>query len=150
MNLDLSEKNSGLYRGMTWNERLKSRLTELGWTAKELSKRSSLPYNNVVKYLNGEVAQPRGNAIELLAEALNVDPLWLEKDIVLHADLTNPTTDASDLQIQGEIDFEVYNRAREQANREELTIFDGPLDPVEYTKLLNNIYKDELRKKKQR
>ncbi|EXL06238.1 hypothetical protein BG46_15815 [Brucella anthropi] len=66
---------------MTWVERLNEALAKKAWTKAELQRQSGVPYDNIVKYLGGKVDQPRGDTLPKLAQALGVDPLWLEKGI---------------------------------------------------------------------
>lgn len=66
---------------MNWNERLQKALADKGWSNAELARRSGVSYDSVSKYLKGGVSKPRGDALELLAVALGVDSLWLEKGI---------------------------------------------------------------------
>lgn len=68
---------TGHHIGMTWHQRLERRRKALGWSKAELSRRSDLPYDSINKYLRGEVDQPRGDALERLAEAMGLRPAWL-------------------------------------------------------------------------
>lgn len=60
-----------------WAERLRKAFEKTGWTKAELARRSRVSYDNVNKYLRGQVQQPRGDAMERIAKALNLDPLYL-------------------------------------------------------------------------
>jgi phage repressor protein C with HTH and peptisase S24 domain len=60
-----------------WGERLKAAAEELGWSAAELSRRSGVPVENIKKYLQGSVDNPRGNVIAKLATALDRPEVWL-------------------------------------------------------------------------
>ncbi len=62
---------------MNWWQRLQQAVDEKGWTKKELSVRSGIPYDSINKYLRGDIDQPRGNNMEKMAEALSVPLLWL-------------------------------------------------------------------------
>lgn len=62
---------------MDWHERLQRKRAELGWSKRELHRRSGVPYDSVVKYLKGDVDNPRGDILENLARAIGVSPLWL-------------------------------------------------------------------------
>lgn len=42
-----------------------------------MHRRSGVPYDSVVKYLKGDVDNPRGDILEKLAQAIGVTPLWL-------------------------------------------------------------------------
>lgn len=66
---------------MTWTQRLNDAFRDTGWSKAELHRRAGVSYDNVIKYLDGKVDQPRGDTLAKLANALNVDPLWLEKGI---------------------------------------------------------------------
>lgn len=51
-----------------WSDRLKDWMLEAGgMSAAELSRRSGINYDNVVKYLKGRTAAPRGDVLERLA-----------------------------------------------------------------------------------
>jgi transcriptional regulator with XRE-family HTH domain len=62
---------------MHWWDRLEEAREEKGWSRKELSKRSGLPYTNINKYLDGKIAQPRGDVMEILAKTVEKSVLWL-------------------------------------------------------------------------
>ena len=62
---------------MQWFERLQAKRRELGWTKRELHRRSDVPYDSVVKYLKGDVENPRGDILDKLAWAVGVTALWL-------------------------------------------------------------------------
>lgn len=66
---------------MTWSARLQSALTAKGWSKAELSRRSTVPYDSINKYLRGDIEQPRGDTLEKLADALEVDRLWLKEGV---------------------------------------------------------------------
>lgn len=57
-------------RSMEWHERLSERFEATGWGKAELARRSGVDYNSVLKYLAGQVKQPRGDIMEKLAKAL--------------------------------------------------------------------------------
>ena len=60
---------------------MKQALEGKGWSAKELSRRSEISYDNVTKYLKGGVKQPRGDTLDRLADALGIDRLYLKEGI---------------------------------------------------------------------
>lgn len=66
---------------MTWADRLRQAFEAKDWSKAELSRRAKISYDSVNKYLSGAVDKPRGDALDRLAAALGVDPLWLEKGI---------------------------------------------------------------------
>lgn len=66
---------------MEWWERLQQRADELGWSKAELGRRAHVSYDNINKYLRGDVAQPRGDAIDKLAAAIGKPALWLRDGI---------------------------------------------------------------------
>lgn len=66
---------------MNWWQRLQEAMDAKGWKKKELSKRSGIPYDSVNKYLRGDISQPRGNTLEILATTLGVSHLWLRDGI---------------------------------------------------------------------
>ena len=60
-----------------WSRRLNDLLNQRGWTQAELARRTGLSRENIKKYCQGSVAQPRGEAMARIAEALEVHRLWL-------------------------------------------------------------------------
>lgn len=65
----------------SWNERLNDAWKRTGWSKTELHRRSGVPYDNILKYLQGKVDQPRGDMLDKLADALEVDRLYLKEGI---------------------------------------------------------------------
>ncbi|PLU83504.1 phage repressor protein [Sinorhizobium medicae] len=66
---------------MSWWKRLDERRKELGWNKAELARRSGIPYDNINKYLRGEIEQPRGDVLETLARTIKRPLLWLRDGI---------------------------------------------------------------------
>jgi SOS-response transcriptional repressor LexA len=66
---------------MSWNERLRRLVKEKGLSKAELARRSGVPYDNVNKYLRGDVENPRGDALEKLARALDTSTLYLQSGL---------------------------------------------------------------------
>lgn len=66
---------------MTWDKRLREAFKATGWSKAELARRAQLSYDNINKYLAGAVKQPRGDALDRLAGALGIDPVFLERGI---------------------------------------------------------------------
>ncbi len=64
-----------------WARRLNRAFRRTGWTKRELQRRSGVSYDNINKYLRGEVSQPRGDQLDRLAQALEVSSLWLRHGI---------------------------------------------------------------------
>lgn len=64
-----------------WAERLRQAMTWKEWTAGELARRTGIDTARLYKYLQGRVAQPRGDVIERIAEAMGVNELWLRNGI---------------------------------------------------------------------
>jgi len=62
---------------MTWNERLSTLARERGWGGAELERRSGVDRQLIYKYLRGEIAQPRGDILTRLAEALGTTEAYL-------------------------------------------------------------------------
>ena len=62
---------------MIWNERLRQKFKETGWSKAEFGRRADVSYHNVLKYLAGGVDQPRGQTIAKLASALGMSALEL-------------------------------------------------------------------------
>ena len=60
-----------------WTDRLNDTLRQSGWSKTELARRSGVNYDSLNKYLDGKVAQPRGDVMHRLARALDVDTTWL-------------------------------------------------------------------------
>lgn len=67
----------GYTPGMEWVTRLNERFAATGWSKSRLAKESGVPYDNVLKYLAGSVAQPRGDQLEKLAAALGTTEAYL-------------------------------------------------------------------------
>ncbi len=55
-----------------WHIRLNQRLSELGWTKAELARRSDVSYERIIKYLHGDVDNPRGDVLEQIANAVGI------------------------------------------------------------------------------
>ena len=64
-----------------WADRLRAGFERSGWSKMELHRRSGVSYDNIAKYLDGKVEKPRGDQIEQLARALDLDPIWVETGI---------------------------------------------------------------------
>jgi len=64
-----------------WHARLVKALTRKGWTQSELSSRTGIDANNIYKYTSGVVAQPRGDTLRRMADALGVNLIWLRDGI---------------------------------------------------------------------
>ncbi len=60
-----------------WNDRLKARLAELGWSVPELARRSGVPEQSLYKYIQGRISRPRGDGMKRLAQATSVSEVWL-------------------------------------------------------------------------
>lgn len=65
----------------TWSKRLNEVLQQRGWSQSELARRAGVSKENVKKYCQGLVSQPRGDMIPRLAEALDVHGFWLRDGI---------------------------------------------------------------------
>ncbi len=61
----------------TWWERAAEKQRQLGWTNAELARRTGIKYSALGKMLNGVVENPRGDALEKIADALGVSKVWL-------------------------------------------------------------------------
>lgn len=66
---------------MKWWQRLQQAVEEKGWSKKQLSDRSGIPYDNINKYMRGDIEQPRGNTLPTLAKTLGVSLFWLRDGI---------------------------------------------------------------------
>jgi len=66
-----------MLRLMNWWDRLQEAIDEKGWTKAELSRRSHISYDNINKYLRGDVAQPRGEVLPTLAATIGRSLQWL-------------------------------------------------------------------------
>ena len=64
-----------------WAKRLKEALRQSGWTKTELARRSGVNYASLIKYLAGNVEQPRGDSLPRLAKSLGVTDLWLREGV---------------------------------------------------------------------
>lgn len=73
----MSDTTEQTLPGSTWDERLRMAFEASKMTMAELSRRSGVGYDSVNKYIRGDVKQPRGDSLDKLAEALEIDPLYL-------------------------------------------------------------------------
>lgn len=64
---------------MTWDQRLREAWQKSGWSKKEFSRRSGVSYDNLLKYLQGAVENPRGDTLDRLADTLRIDRLFLKE-----------------------------------------------------------------------
>ena len=64
-----------------WARRLKEAMDEAGMGKADLARRSGVPYDSVSKYVDGGVEAPRGDRLKRLAEALEVNRLWLTEGV---------------------------------------------------------------------
>lgn len=64
-----------------WAKRLNERMRVTGTTPAALVRRSGLSRDNIYKYVSGEVKQPRGETMDILAHALGMEPLWLKEGV---------------------------------------------------------------------
>lgn len=60
-----------------WGRRLDTLRLERGWSLKTLSDRTGIPYDSINKYCRGEVENPRGSAMQQLADVFGVSVDWL-------------------------------------------------------------------------
>lgn len=65
----------------TWYQRVNRLLARRGWSQAELARRANEDEQRLYKWLQGRVAQPRGDAILRLAKALGVSPIWLQHGV---------------------------------------------------------------------
>ncbi len=61
----------------SWSNRLNEVLKQRGWSQAELARHAQISKENVKKYCQGLVSQPRGDTLPRLAEALGINALWL-------------------------------------------------------------------------
>ncbi|WP_333898854.1 helix-turn-helix domain-containing protein [Agrobacterium pusense] len=66
---------------MNWWQRLQQAMDAKGWKMAELSRRSGIHYDSINKYLRGDISQPRGDTMKILAKTLGVSDLWLTHGI---------------------------------------------------------------------
>lgn len=81
-------------QAMSWDQRLRDGLAAKGWTKAELGRKAEVPYDSVNKYLAGEVKQPRGDTLDRLARALDMDPIYLAKGV-------DPVSGAAEVPVMG-------------------------------------------------
>lgn len=60
-----------------------------GWDMAELSRRSGINYDSINKYQRGEVDNPRGNTLSVLAKTLGVEEIWLRDGISVASENTS-------------------------------------------------------------
>lgn len=82
---------------MSWSDRLREGVQELGWSKAELARRSGVPYDSVNKYLRGDIDQPRGDTLNRLASAIGKDPIWLRDGVVVPRQGAAPASPTSTL-----------------------------------------------------
>ncbi len=70
---------------MKWYDRLNIKIRELGWNKTTLAQKSGIKYDNVVKYCDGEVENPRGNTMAILAKTVGTTEEWLRLGVSLEA-----------------------------------------------------------------
>ncbi|MCR9137858.1 MAG: helix-turn-helix transcriptional regulator [Alphaproteobacteria bacterium] len=119
---------------MTWYDRLNDCLEKRGWSKTEMSKRSGVPYSNLLKYCSGKVQQPRGPIVEQLAEALDADPVWLLTGRGDNSGAEMPTSPAEPTDKQS-----AFNLAVKVADEWELELF-GEANIVAHTTLVTHLY----------
>jgi 3,4-dihydroxy 2-butanone 4-phosphate synthase / GTP cyclohydrolase II len=82
--------------GVFWWQRLEAGLAEKGLSMAELSRRSGVAYDNIAKYLRGDVDHPRGENLAKIAEVLGLSEAELryggqrrllsgERDFMVHS-----------------------------------------------------------------
>jgi 3,4-dihydroxy 2-butanone 4-phosphate synthase / GTP cyclohydrolase II len=82
--------------GVFWWQRLEAGLAEKGLSMAELSRRSGVAYDNIAKYLRGDVDHPRGENLAKIAEVLGLSEAELryggqrrllsgERDLMVHS-----------------------------------------------------------------
>ena len=64
-----------------WSKRLNEVLRQRGWSQSELARRAGVSKENVKKYCQGLISQPRGDTLPRLAEALDVHGIWLRDGV---------------------------------------------------------------------
>lgn len=124
---------------MNWNERLRSAISEKGWSNAELARRSGVSYDSVSKYVKGGVSQPRGDTFEVLARALDVDPLWLEKGIEPHG--VGRSSDTRSVTVIGPVQAGYWTEAFEWEDSDQYDVHINADDDIRPFKL----YGAELR-----
>lgn len=99
-----------------------------------MSKRSGVPYDNILKYCGGKVRQPRGSVVEQLSQALDVDPVWLKTGQGGQGRLDRPaaSVDQTDQQT-------AFNLAVKIADEWEVELF-GKANIVAHTTLVTHLY----------
>lgn len=81
---------------MGWQAKLRSVFDDSGLSMRELADTSGVAYASVIKYLNNKVANPRGDTLHRLAEALGTTEQALRYDE--HANPAAQNVDAALLQ----------------------------------------------------
>ncbi len=117
---------------MTWHQRLNDCIDERGWSKAEVSKRSGVPYSNILKYCSGKVSQPRGPIVEQLAAALGVDPVWFLTGETRGPE--SPTVPRQQTDQQS-----AFNLAVKIADEWEVELF-GEANIVAHTTLVTHLY----------
>lgn len=119
---------------VTWHQRLNDCIDDRGWSKAEMSKRSGVPYSNVLKYCSGKVLQPRGPIVEQLAKALGVDSVWF-----LTGENRRDRPDTSKVPSEQNDQQTAFNLAVKIADEWELELF-GEANIVAHTTLVTHLY----------
>jgi hypothetical protein len=64
-----------------WSARLRQAMAWKEWSTNELSRRARIPLSRLYKYLQGRVAQPRGDVIATIARTIGVNEQWLRDGV---------------------------------------------------------------------
>jgi transcriptional regulator with XRE-family HTH domain len=113
----------------TWWERLDREREAKGWSGRQLAKEAGIEYAVVNKYLNGKIAQPRGNAMQKLANAINRPLLWLRDGTEEQRDSATPSTARVSLgAIIGKVEAGTF-REVDPFDQSERATMEIPVDP---------------------
>ena len=112
-------------RAEMWWQRLNQLMKERGWGPSDLAEHSGVRVENVKKYSQGKVENPRGNIMEKLARALNVSEADLKYGSQTHAsrvEVLQRGGPLSEVEVIGEIRAGHWMEAQEQEQFERYTI----------------------------
>ena len=117
--------------------RIKNRRLELGLTLKEVAKLVGVASSTIQRYENGSIDNPKLPVLQAIANALNVNPVWLAKeDAPMEVNIKN-TNKIKIYEIKKKEEFELinkYNSLDEKGKHTVNTVLD-----MEYNRCHNEI-----------
>jgi transcriptional regulator with XRE-family HTH domain len=111
-----------------WWERLDQERQALGWSDAELARRAGIEYAAINKYLHGKIAQPRGQTMQKLADAIGKSLLWLRDGLTTDdATVTLSTRRSTAAALVGKVEAGTF-REIDEFDQSERILVDTPVD----------------------